>query len=76
MNQNEYKIVELLSKNAGRVMTYDSIMRQIWGPAGAQDHQVLRVNMANIRRKLEKNPATPEYIKTEIGVGYWMAEDE
>ena len=76
LTQNEYKIVELLSKNAGRVMTYDAIMRQIWGPAGAQDHQVLRVNMANIRRKLEKNPATPEYIKTEIGVGYWMAEDE
>jgi len=76
LTQMEYRIVELLSRNAGRVMTYDAIMRQIWGPALVQDHQVLRVNMANIRRKLEKNPASPEYIKTEIGVGYWMAEDE
>lgn len=76
LTQMEYRIVELLSRNAGRVMTYDAIMRQIWGPAVTQDYQVLRVNMANIRRKLEKNPAEPEYIKTEIGVGYWMAEDE
>jgi two-component system KDP operon response regulator KdpE len=76
LTQMEYRIVELLGRNAGRVMTYDAIMRQIWGPVVTQDHQVLRVNMANIRRKLEKNPASPEYIKTEIGVGYWMAEDE
>ena len=76
LTQNEYRIVELLSKNAGRVMTYDAIMKQIWGPTIAQDHQVLRVNMANIRRKLEQNPAEPVYIRTEIGVGYWMAEDE
>lgn len=76
LTQMEYRIVELLSRNAGRVMTYDAIMRQIWGPAMIEEYQVLRVNMANIRRKLEKNPASPEYIKTEIGVGYWMAEDE
>jgi two-component system KDP operon response regulator KdpE len=76
LTQMEYRIVELLSRNAGRVMTYDAIMREIWGPNATQDYQVLRVNMANIRRKLEKNPAAPEYIKTEIGVGYWMAEDE
>lgn len=76
LTQMEYRIVELLSRNAGRVMTYDAIMREIWGPNATQDYQVLRVNMANIRRKLEKNPAVPEYIKTEIGVGYWMAEDE
>lgn len=76
VTQNEFRIIELLSRNAGRVMTYETIMRQIWGPAVAQDYQILRVNMANIRRKLEQNPAEPEYIKTEIGVGYWMAEDE
>lgn len=76
LTQIEYRIVELLSRNAGRIMTYDMIMKQIWGPTIAQDHQVLRVNMANIRRKLEQNPAEPVYIRTEIGVGYWMAEDE
>ena len=76
LTQIEYRILELLSRNAGRIMTYDTIMKQIWGPTIAQDHQVLRVNMANIRRKLEQNPAEPVYIRTEIGVGYWMAEDE
>ncbi|NLI55226.1 MAG: response regulator transcription factor [Clostridiales bacterium] len=76
LTQIEYKIVSLLSRNAGRVMTYDSMMKQVWGPTIAQDHQVLRVNMANIRRKLEQNPAAPKYIRTEIGVGYWMPEEE
>lgn len=71
----EYKIMELLSKNAGRVMTYNAIMKQVWGQTAVLDHQVLRVNMANIRRKLESNPASPEYIRTEIGVGYWMPEE-
>ena len=75
LTQIEYRIIELMSRNAGRVLTYDHIMKQIWGPIGAQDHQVLRVNMANIRRKIEKNPAAPVYIRTEIGVGYWMPEE-
>jgi two-component system KDP operon response regulator KdpE len=76
LTQIEYRIIALISRNAGRVLTYDSIMKQIWGPNLAQDHQVLRVNMANIRRKLEANPAAPRYIRTEIGVGYWMPEEE
>ncbi|MEA4898010.1 response regulator [Bacillota bacterium Meth-B3] len=74
LTQNEYKIVTLLSKYAGRVLTYDFIIQQVWGPHAQRDNQILRVNMANIRRKLEKNPATPAYIVTEIGVGYRMAE--
>jgi len=41
-----------------------------------ENRQILRVNMANIRRKLEKNPAEPQYIFTEIGVGYWMREED
>jgi two-component system KDP operon response regulator KdpE len=76
LTQIEYRIVELLSRNSGRVMTYDVLMKRVWGPNTAQDHQVLRVNMANIRRKLEANPAAPQFIRTEIGVGYWMAEGE
>lgn len=75
LTQIEYRIIELLSQNAGRILTYDSIMKWIWGPNVVQDHQVLRVNMANIRRKIEKNPAAPQYIRTEIGVGYWMQEE-
>jgi two-component system KDP operon response regulator KdpE len=69
----EYKILMLLSRNAGKVLTHDYIIREIWGPY-TNENQVLRVNMANIRRKIEVNPAEPKYIFTEIGVGYRMAE--
>lgn len=72
----EYKIVALLAKNSGKVLTYSSIMTNIWGPYADTDNKILRVNMANIRRKLEKNPAEPNYIFTEVGVGYRMKEDE
>lgn len=69
----EYAILVLLSRNAGKVLTQDYIMGQIWGP-GCADSHTLRVNMANIRRKLEENPGEPRYILTEMGVGYRMAE--
>lgn len=75
LTQMEYKIVSLLCQNAGRVLTYDAMIRHIWGPNAKCDNQILRVNMAHIRRKLEKNPAEPEYIYTEVGVGYRMRED-
>lgn len=74
LTQNEYRIVALLAQYAGRVLTYDFIMREIWGPHQQNDNKILRVNMANIRRKLEKNPAQPEFIFTEAGVGYRMTE--
>lgn len=74
LTQNEYKIVVLLAKYAGRVLTYDFMKRELWGPMATDGNQILRVHMANIRRKLEKNPAEPQYIFTEIGVGYRMAE--
>ena len=76
LTQNEYKLVSLLGKYAGRVLTYDFIIRQLWGPKAKNDNQILRVNMANIRRKIEKNPAQPEYIFTEIGVGYRMIDPD
>lgn len=76
LTQNEYKIVALLSKYSGRVLTYDSIIKHIWGPNAKQGNQILRVNMANIRRKIEPSTAEPHYIMTEMGVGYRMAEGE
>ncbi len=74
LTQNEYKIVALLGKYAGKVLTYDYILKELWGPASKGNNQILRVNMANIRRKIEKNPAEPRYIFTEVGVGYRMIE--
>jgi len=72
----EYKIVSLLAKNSGKVMTYDSLINQVWGPYADDNNRILRVNMANIRRKLETNPGEPKYIFTELGIGYRMLEDE
>lgn len=74
LTQTEYRIVLLLCKHSGKVLTYDFMIREVWGPFSGCDTQILRVNMANIRRKLEKDPAMPEYITTEIGVGYRMVE--
>ncbi|MBE6989831.1 MAG: response regulator transcription factor [Ruminococcaceae bacterium] len=74
LTQNEFRIVALLGKYAGKVLTYDFIMKELWGPQSKGNNQILRVNMANIRRKLEKNPAEPAYIFTEVGVGYRMSE--
>ena len=76
LTQNEFKLVALLGRFAGRVLTYDYLIREIWGTNKAYDNQILRVNMANIRRKIEKNPAEPEYIFTEVGVGYRMIEGD
>lgn len=72
----EYRIVSFLAKNSGKVITYDALINQIWGPYAGDNNRILRVNMANIRRKIEKNPGEPEYIFTELGVGYRMIEDE
>ena len=73
---SELRIVALLGKHAGKVLTYDYIIKELWGPRASGDNQILRVNMANIRRKIEKNPAEPEYLFTEVGVGYRLAEGE
>ena len=76
LTQIEYKILTLLAKNSGKVITYDTIMASVWGPYSDGNNRILRVNMANMRRKLENNPAAPEYIFTEVGIGYRMLEDE
>lgn len=76
LTQNEFRIVALLSKYSGKVLTYDFIMKELWGPQSKGNNQILRVNMANIRRKIERNPGEPEYIFTEVGVGYRMIEGD
>lgn len=76
LTQIEFKIISLLSKYAGKVLTYDFLMKNIWGPYAPKDNRILRVNMANIRRKIEVNPAEPKYIFTEVGVGYRMTDEE
>ncbi len=69
----EYKILVLLSQHHNKVLTHTFIIKEIWGPF-TNENQNLRVNMANLRRKIEQNPADPEYIFTEVGVGYRLTE--
>ena len=76
LTQIEYQLLSLLAENAGRVLTYNTILRRIWGPYAEENNQILRVNMANIRRKIEQNPTQPQYVFTEVGVGYRMLENE
>lgn len=75
LTQVEYRIVELIARQPGKVMTYSYLINNVWGPyADAENNRILRVNMSNIRKKIEKDSMAPEYILTEIGVGYRMAE--
>lgn len=74
LTPNEYKLLALLSINAGKVLTHDALIREVWGLYGSDSH-ALRVNMANLRRKIENNPGSPRYLLTEMGVGYRMAEE-
>lgn len=74
LTPNEYKIVALLGKHPGRVLTYRTMLRELWGPAASMDNKILRVHMASIRRKIEADPNEPRYIFTEIGVGYRLAD--
>ncbi len=76
LTQIEYRLLMLLAEHSGHVLTYHYLMSTIWGPYTDSNNQILRVNMANIRRKLEKNPAQPQYIFTEVGIGYRMLETE
>ncbi len=77
LTQIEYKLLILLAKYVGRVLTYEFIINNIWNmPSDKNSQQLLRVNMANIRRKIEENPGTPKYVLTEVGVGYRLADIE
>lgn len=75
LTQIEFKILRLLTLNAGRVLSYETIIQAIWGPYADKNNQILRVNMANIRKKLKENPSDPKYIFTVSGLGYRMIDD-
>ena len=75
MTPMEYTLLSLLLKNRGKVVTTATIIKELWGPGYGQDTQALRTLMAGLRRKIEENPAKPQYIKTEIGVGYRIKEE-
>ena len=72
----EFKLLVLLANNAGKVLTHNYILREVWGNPAASDMRSLRVYMATLRKKLEKNTSEPKYIQTHIGVGYRMLRNQ
>jgi two-component system, OmpR family, KDP operon response regulator KdpE len=76
LTPNEYKLLAELAKHAGRVLTHRQLLRDVWGPNAGDQVQYLRVYMAQLRSKLEREPARPRYLVTEPGVGYRLRVDE
>ena len=72
----EYKLLVYLASNHGRVLTHQSILTHVWGPADADHTEYLRVYMRQLRKKLEEDPERPQYILTEPGIGYRFIADE
>lgn len=72
----EYKLICLLAKNVGKVLTHQYILREIWGAALESDMRSLRVFMASLRKKIEPDPTQPIYIQTHVGIGYRMLRIE
>ncbi|MGT2471520.1 two-component system response regulator KdpE [Paraburkholderia terrae] len=66
----EYRLLATLVRHAGRVLTHRQLLRDVWGPSHVESHHYLRIYMAHLRQKLERDPAQPEHIVTETGVGY------
>jgi two-component system KDP operon response regulator KdpE len=70
LTPTEYGLLCALAAHAGKVLTHRQLLRELWGPGYEQETHMLRVNISNLRRKLEPDPARPHYIRTEPGVGY------
>jgi two-component system KDP operon response regulator KdpE len=71
----EWRLLAVLVKHAGMVVTHRQLLRDVWGPGYVEQAHTLRVHMASLRRKVEADPAQPRYLLTEIGVGYRLAVD-
>jgi two-component system KDP operon response regulator KdpE len=76
LTPTEYDILRLLLQNAGKVITHRHLLKQIWGTAYESEMHMLRVNISNLRRKIEPDPSRPSYIHTEPGVGYRLKADD
>ena len=70
LTPTEYDLLRVLINHAGKVLTHQNLLREVWGMGYEAEAHLLRVNISNLRRKLEQNPARPHYILTEPGVGY------
>jgi two-component system KDP operon response regulator KdpE len=76
LTPNEYKLLQALIKHAGKVLTQRQLLNEVWGPNSTEQAQYLRVYIAQLRRKLERDPARPKHLQTEPGVGYRLVTGE
>lgn len=74
LTPTEYELLRVLVVHAGRVLTHSQLLKQVWGVTYVEQPQVLRVNICNLRRKIEDNPTEPKHIVTEPGVGYRLRQ--
>ncbi|MCB9562694.1 MAG: winged helix-turn-helix domain-containing protein [Kofleriaceae bacterium] len=70
----EFQLLELMARNAGKVLTHRHLLREVWGPGAVEHTHYLRVHMAALRRKIERDPARPQWLVTEPGVGYRLRD--
>jgi len=75
LTPTEYDILRLLAQNLGKVLTHRQLLRNVWGHTSDEDIHLLRVNISNLRQKIEPDPSRPRYIRTEAGVGYRLRSD-
>lgn len=69
----EYRLLATLARHAGMVLTHRQLLKEVWGPAYVEHTHTLRVHMAALRRKIERDTAQPRYLLSELGVGYRLA---
>ncbi len=75
LTPTEYRLVTVLVRHAGKVVTHQKLLSEVWGPGLTDETQYVRVFMANLRRKMEPDPARPRYLLTEVGVGYRLKDE-
>ena len=75
LTRTEYRLLAVLVQNAGKVVTHRQLLREVWGPGSSSETHYLRVYMAQLRHKLEDDPAQPRYLLTETGVGYRLRSE-
>ena len=75
LTPHEYRLLTTLARHAGKVLTHQQLLREVWGPPYTEQAHYLRVYMAQLRRKLEADAARPRYLLTEPGVGYRLASE-
>ncbi|MEO8096978.1 MAG: response regulator [Acidobacteriota bacterium] len=76
LTPNEYKLLQVLIRHAGKVLTHRQLLQEVWGPNQTEQAQYLRVYIAQLRKKLEREPARPRYLHTEPGVGYRLVTED